>query len=181
MEFNNKQNKPYNTEDGLIWNSRSVAVVGHIYCETKDGMFVLIGKRGPKGDMPGMWNLPCGYLDWNENLAGALHREIWEETGLDLMLYVFNQLKHSDAHQPFFVNSEPQENRQNVAMHMLYAFKVDELPLLTTKNAEEGEVESVEWVPVMDIIGPYTTKYKTNFAFNHDSRIRHSSFKLLEK
>lgn len=178
MKFDNIQNKPYDTQDGIIWNSRSVAIVGHIYCIVNNEIFVLIGKRGPKGDMPGKWNLPCGYLDWNETLAQALFREIWEETGLELLNHLTHTVGNIDYSQPYFVNSNPGENRQNVAMHMLFAFKADQLPVLTTENAEEGEVECVEWINPVILMKELEPR---DFAFNHLQRINNSYFNLLEK
>ncbi len=180
MKFNNIQNKVYKTEDGPIWHSRSCAIVAHVYCFLPDDtLAVLIGKRGPKGDMPGLWNLPCGYMDWNENLKEALIREVFEETGLYLNGYEEDIVY--GGNQPFFVNSDPNENRQNIAMHTIICFHANELPALTNENAELGEVDELNWISFKGIndekhlLDQLSTM---KFAFNHDKMI-HRSFNEL--
>ncbi len=42
---------------------------------------VLLGKR--KGEA-GLWCLPCGYIETNENFLQVGHREVFEETGLKI-------------------------------------------------------------------------------------------------
>ncbi len=47
---------------------------------------VLIGKRAAKSVRGGMWCLPCGYIDYEENYLQAAHREVFEETHLKIKL-----------------------------------------------------------------------------------------------
>ena len=42
---------------------------------------VLLGKRKNESDS---WCLPCGFIELNENFLDAAHREVKEETGLDI-------------------------------------------------------------------------------------------------
>src|SRR5208283_2624702 len=88
-KFNNKQNEVIilnkgDKDERTIWLSRSVAIVAHVWFLVDGVYHVLLGKRGPHGDKPGLINIPCGYLDYNEDLKQAMFREVWEETALDL-------------------------------------------------------------------------------------------------
>jgi 8-oxo-dGTP diphosphatase len=47
----------------------------------RDGMLLLV-RRG-RGAGAGRWSVPGGRLEWGETLAGAVVRELREETGLD--------------------------------------------------------------------------------------------------
>ena len=47
-----------------------------------DGALLLI-RRG-KAPALGRWSLPGGRVDWGETLRDALHREVIEETGLEV-------------------------------------------------------------------------------------------------
>lgn len=175
MKFKNKHNKKYDTNDGIIWHSRSCAVVAHVYCIVNNNLYLLLAKRGNSGDMPGKINLPSGYIDWNENLKEATLRELYEETGINL-----NKIPESDRlinkiDQPFYVNSEVSENRQNIALNTLFIFKASELCELSTENCEPDEVIWSKWIKVNDI---FNNKDKYDFAFNHYNRIV-DSYKLI--
>lgn len=45
-----------------------------------DGRIVLIRRRDN-----GLWSLPGGMVDWGEDIPTAVHRELAEETGLELV------------------------------------------------------------------------------------------------
>lgn len=45
-----------------------------------DGTIALVLRRDT-----GQWSLPGGIIDWGENVTTAAHRELKEETGLDLV------------------------------------------------------------------------------------------------
>lgn len=175
--FNNRHNKKYSTKDGIKWDSRACAVVTHVWCQYvyKNGetiTYVLIGKRGTGGDNIGLLNIPCGYIDWDENLEQASRREIWEETGLNILEYKEKAaIDHLD--QPWFVNSEITENRQNIAMHTAFVFILDEnsgdkLPELNTDNNEPDEVEELFWMSLEDIMKTQDELW----AFNHKERVK---------
>jgi ADP-ribose pyrophosphatase YjhB (NUDIX family) len=47
----------------------------------EDGM-VLMVRRGPAATRSGLWCIPCGFLDYGEEVRAGAAREVFEETGL---------------------------------------------------------------------------------------------------
>ena len=43
---------------------------------------VLLIQRGPGHFGAGLWCIPCGYVDWNEDIRAAAAREVLEEAGV---------------------------------------------------------------------------------------------------
>ena len=74
-------------------------------------------------------------------------------------------LIHDNNRAPFFVNTDPSENRQNVALSYLlvYDFVKRGLPR-NVESYKDSEIEKVRWIKFTDIMD-YT------WAFNHDERI----------
>ena len=147
------KNYPIKIETGeTVWVHRSIAVAGFIFCKINDEWCVLANQRGEGA--PGYWNCPCGYLDFDETLAEACSREIYEETGVKIepsALYMCS------------VNDNP--NRQNVTMRFMAV--VDESHIGISTNAikgqlggEENEVKAIMWVKISDL-----DNYQ--WAFNH--------------
>ena len=152
-----------------VWLSRAVAVVGTV-CLVKDKTpYFLISQRGEgAADFHGLWNLPCGYLDWNETSGEAFIREVWEECGVDVKNIIddknISKLNLFDF--PWDVNSSISENRQNVCLHHGIIAYVTELPVPEILNeVEEGEVADVKWVSIHDI-------ENFEYAFNHLERVK---------
>ena len=50
----------------------------------RDGSLLMIRRGRPPSQ--GRWSLPGGRVEWAEDLAGALRREVAEETGLDVVV-----------------------------------------------------------------------------------------------
>lgn len=170
--FNSKPNTMHHSkEDGKPrWHSRSCAVVAHvIFIDDNNDAFYLVGKRGNVTDSPNMFNLPCGYFDWDEDLQGAMFREVWEETGLDLNLN-HGEVLHTSYDQPWYVNTNPNQNRQNVSFHAGLVIKMHEgadLPTLSLDNMEKDEATLAAFMPVEMLKAiPHS-----EWAFNHDCRV----------
>jgi 8-oxo-dGTP diphosphatase len=45
---------------------------------------ILIGKRAEKARYGNKWCLPGGYIEYEETFIETAHREVWEETGLEI-------------------------------------------------------------------------------------------------
>jgi 8-oxo-dGTP pyrophosphatase MutT (NUDIX family) len=156
-----------------VWLSRSCAVVANIWYIGLDMRpHVLMGKRGPGcPDEIGKWVLPCGYLDYNETLAEAAAREVYEETGLDVQ-EIFQNDEYStlwdNIHvggQPYMVNSVPRDDtRQNITHYFGIVFSGQNPPELSNEHCEPGEVDDLKWVPYEEV---------SNFdiGFGHKRRI----------
>ena len=56
-------------------------IVGVAVIVRDEGGRVLLGRRA-KGEYAGLWCVPCGYVEWEEDVREAAAREFREETGL---------------------------------------------------------------------------------------------------
>ena len=177
--FNNKHNTMYHTEHGVKWHSRACAVVSHVWIIRDGKAYVLVGKRGTGGMDAGKYNVPCGYMDWSEDLRGASHREVWEEAGLNVA--AINARKLIDfVDQPWFVYTDPSENRQNIVLHTGVVFEFEPnmiLPKLSLDNMEENEVESVKWMTLDEVDGIPSSEW----AYNHDVRLKQFKSFIMSK
>jgi 8-oxo-dGTP pyrophosphatase MutT (NUDIX family) len=140
------------------WFSRSVAVATAVLLNDNGKWYILAGQRGTgTPDYQGYWNLPCGYLDYNEDTQEAAVREVYEETGIKLDK---SQMK------PFGSSSSPYENRQNVVFFYVAILNGNTGSLPFSKdNMEENEVDGLQWLPI--------EKCGTlRWAFDHDELIK---------
>ena len=173
MKFKNKKNEQFELKDGgKIWKNRSIAVVGHVFCKVpNEELSILMVKRGSgSADNIGKWCLPCGYLDWNETGHDGITREIWEETGVDVIKAAsdavkvnYNGLKEGT---PWKVNTDPDDDTlQNVSLHYGITLKSMKYPEFESKSGgEDEEVQEVRWVPIEEV-------KDLEIAFNHGHRI----------
>ena len=49
-----------------------------------EGDRILLVRRGPNASRAGLWCIPCGYLDYGEEVRAGAAREVAEETGLEV-------------------------------------------------------------------------------------------------
>jgi ADP-ribose pyrophosphatase YjhB (NUDIX family) len=165
------KNFPINHEGKEYWISRSVAVLGIVFVIGIEKVYILANKRGlGVPDYKYKWNMPCGYVDFNESVEEAVSREIFEETGLNVKEDMLRLLK---------VNSNPTEDkRQNITFRYLATFvstNIEEFKnKFTTEYSEKDEVEKVELIDITKI-----NNYK--WAFNHFELIHKYSKKLDKK
>lgn len=152
------KNELIEAKDGRkFWKSRSVSITGIVYCMINDAVFVLISKRG-KGaaDFQGLWNLPCGYLDYNETGQEAVTREVFEETGYDIISNFWNF---------YNVVTSPSQNHQNVGLRYYTQYDIHPMQIIPIGEGDgQDEVEETRWISVHEV-----ENYK--FAFNHDDLI----------
>lgn len=145
-------------EDGSKgpWFSRSVACATCVLLQDTDTgkWFVLASKRGQgAADYKGLWNLPCGYLDYNEDDVDGAIREVYEETGIKL-----NRSQMKDVGK----SSSPYENMQNVVHFFAAIIRASKSNLpFSFENMEDNEVEGAQWLPI-------EKKDSLMWAFDHD-------------
>ena len=143
------------------WISRAIAVLGVVIGIDKNGVkYILAEQRGtgtPDPEYIGCWCLPCGYLDYNENVHQAVAREVLEETGVNI---------HPDNFVLFHINDNPfSDKRQNVTFRFKTELEgyIDDWEL-TDKFSESNEVSNIKWIDLREV-GNY------KWAFNHDKII----------
>lgn len=166
MEFKHRENEfvtKENIGDRGFFISRSVAVLGVIIARKKDGVYVLVERRGPKMDEPYKWCVPCGYIDWDENGTGGIFREIYEETNLNMDEFLnSNRLVYEALRQPWFVSDSPTSHRQNITLRYGCCVDCNELPEVSNVNVGDDETTEVKWIDVTEV---GSSEY--DFAFNH--------------
>ena len=165
MKFNNRPNECITTTDGrIMWLSRSVAVAVSIIVVNKNTPYILVNQRGTGvPDFQGYWNLPCGYLDYDETTEEAAVREVWEECGVNAKRLIA-QTQIEFFSKPWDISSTPDNNKQNVTIHYGLHAVVEQLPALSNANNEPNETADIRWLPLTELD-------TLRFAFNHRTRI----------
>lgn len=94
IEKTQDKNKPQCTQCSFIFYQNPAVGVAAIVIEDRK---LLLGKR--IGSYSGQWCIPCGYVEWDEDVYDAAKREFYEETGLEIEIsHVYTVL--SNFHNP---------------------------------------------------------------------------------
>jgi 8-oxo-dGTP pyrophosphatase MutT (NUDIX family) len=168
--FINRPNAMHIIDGKEVWISRAPAVCATIFA-LKGGVTYALGEKRSKHmlDATRKWCVPSGYLDWDENGWDAMTREVYEETGIylpDNEKYVIN----NNFRQPWHINTNPSENRQNIAIYyiVVYDFGDVSLPKL---DYTDHEIEKLEWIDI-------TKLADYDWAFGHNTRIWQAAAKF---
>lgn len=165
--FNNTPNTSYIIDNKEVWVSRSAAVVAIVIAIHKGKKYVLAEKRSETmPDAPGKWVVPGGYIDYDESGWNCLRRELYEETSFFLDTYEKNILFDNDK-QPFFVKTEPDENRQNIALNYCVVIKFFKDIPRYVEDFKDSEISKIRWLKLSEIDN---SEYE--WAFNHKERIK---------
>ena len=148
-------NFPFMYRGKEYWYSRSVATTPFVFCKNEKNEFCVLANRRGIGtpDFQGLWNVPCGYLEFNVNGEENCQKEVFEETNVKVPIEKFKYLG---------VNTNPTENKQNVSIRY-YAILDGNINdyKLNDENSEKNEVEDIKWIP-LDEVKNY------EWAFNHN-------------
>lgn len=140
------ENKSVEIDGRKVYIDRSVGVTIMVMCADSDGeLCVLCNRRGiGKKDGGGLWNIPSGYLDWDETAEQCAVREVYEECGIKIPI---DKLTLTE------VSTDPKNNKQNVLFRFFIFLEGEECSRLklTSKNAEKGEVDEVAWLLWKDV------------------------------
>lgn len=138
------KNFPITAEDNkTYWISRSCTTESIIFNKVNDEWCVLANKRGCGcANNVGLWNVPAGYLDYNETLEDCAIRETFEETGL---LIDKSQLNL------FEVDSICDDEHKSQNVIVAYWAMVNGVTILNNQHADPDEVDEIKWIPIVKI------------------------------
>ncbi len=105
---------------------------------------ILVTKKG-RGPFTGRWDLPGGGLEFGESPQQTLHRELLEETGLQLTSFsLLNVWSH------LILDPRPDHiGEQTHHLGILYRITTTDLPPLSTPDGQDS-LES-RWLPLADL------------------------------
>ncbi len=137
------KNFPFIHEGKELWYSRSLAVSLVVLREHPIyGLQALACLRGQGCEFnKGRWNIPGGFIDFDETAERASTREAFEETGIiilpeDIKLY------------RLFTKPIGQRQTMCAQYYTVVDYEQSVKWRLTNANSEPGEVEGIEWLPV---------------------------------
>lgn len=150
------------------WISRSMATRSEVVVvNNKNERFLVINKRGSgTPDFQGMWNIPCGYLEYDVTLKENATKELLEETGIYIPPFMWNFIRIED--DPI------RSNKQNVTVVYRVVITEDKYKSqvqigkeMNCAGGEENEVEDIKLLPLkLDNINDI------EWAFNHKDIVK---------
>ena len=168
------KNFPFKHDDETLWYSRSIACSMYffVFNEKDKKWYVLMSERGPGcPSAVGYWNVPGGYLDFDETLKQAAVRECHEETGFPMNGYDVKLAA---------ISTNLNSKKQNVVCSFYTKTQTSDIDifksLLTTKYSESDEVTNIDFFPV-DIFINGCSWLKV--AFGHDKMIKEIFEKMI--
>ena len=159
------KNFPFQKDGKTYWYSRAIVCVSAVFCKDSNyNIYVLANQRGTATDKEvGKWNMPVGFLDFNETCAQCASREIFEETGVRV------DWKSLKLHS---INSNPDDGSQDVGFRYYTTLPgtIDNYPT-DTRNQEKNEVVTAQWINIQELDN-YT------WAWNHRELIQRIGTKM---
>jgi 8-oxo-dGTP pyrophosphatase MutT (NUDIX family) len=161
-----KNFKVKSVEDGkTYWISRAMATRSEVIIHDDDGKcFIVVNKRGSGvADCVGMWNIPCGYLEFDVTTKENATKEFIEEIGSYIPPYKWTLVDIED---------DPSMNHQNVTFVYQVHLTRESFNESLTKGFEMNcvaEIDEVDAIEVMPLdINEICAK---TWAFNHKERL----------
>lgn len=152
-------NFPITYNGQVYWYSRSVTagIFVFAYSKSDKSWYILANKRGTGcPNAAGLWNVPGGFIDFDETTKQGAIRECKEETGV----IIPESLVHLHG-----IVDKPKGEKQNITFRYYAILPKD--PECYTFNynlMEPDEVEEIKWIQVKNL-----SDYK--WAFNHYNNI----------
>ena len=117
----------------VLYENPIVGVAGIV----REGTKILLGRRSAGSTCPGLWCIPCGYVEYDEDVYDAVKREVQEETGLKVEVNGVYTVR-SNWHNPeihtvgiwFFTQVVGGELRPGDDIDAVDFFSMDALPPL---------------------------------------------------
>lgn len=101
------------------------------------GRVLLLQRSGREKFLPGVWGLPCGKVDFGEDLEVAALRELKEEAG------IAGRITRIVGYSTFYTK------REGVRLHNLQVnFEVD---ALDDQVVLDGSNQAFRWIPVEEV------------------------------
>lgn len=143
------KNFEFEHEGQKLWYSRSLAC-SLIILKVGDGNKIpeiLISKRGSGCEFgAGLWCVPGGFIDFDEDAIDCAIRETFEETGIDVSIFK-NDIKLIS------LDSEPNKTRQSMCAYHLLVINKEQTKnwKFSIKNSEPNEVDEIKWISISEI------------------------------
>lgn len=113
-----------------------------VFCNSTNSI-LLIKRGGYPGK--GLWALPGGFLDQNETTQECAYRELKEETGLDLSIYL--KLEQGEIFDPIVFDEPNRDPRGRFITHV-YSHHFYNERYSFNKVKKHDDAGHVEWVNI---------------------------------